>query len=436
MFCSIKTITKTCVGALFLSLGAIAPALAELSIEEVNSIARQTTVLIAPGLTPDLVKELEENRNNPLASKKNIDGVWNPGSGVIIGRQKDNYYVLTVTHNLKQRYLKLNIPHGIRTSDGIVHTITEVDDGRNCPLEEEIKSETVIRFGCYSLTVPGRVAGEDLAVVSFSSTKEYPIASLGDVSNLEVGETVYISGWPDPEKEQDKETGKCKGKVARRKRRLAWSPVTRVISPQESENGYSLFYIDQTRPGMSGGPVFDRNGFVIGVHGRGSADKGELVKKYCSVSEAENNNFGLESEDDVNRVVSSAVNYDPPLLHTEFSSGQNANNFLSMWNPLTSKIKVLFNRQPPSRSFIESAITPVFETKSSSGSLDVSAERDLTGGLDLAETEVEPGLTGGLDLAETEDVVEDVYASFSLKNMLRDEPSPGCEFLLLGEPCE
>ncbi len=421
MFCSIKTITKTCVGALFLSLGAIAPALAELSIEEINSIARQTTVLIAPGLTPELVKELEENRNNPLASKKNIDGVWNPGSGVIIGRQKDNYYVLTVTHNLKQRYLKLNVPHGIRTSDGLVHTITEVDDGRNCPLEEEITTETVIRFGCYSLTVPGRVAGEDLAVVSFQSTKEYPIASLGDVSNLKLGETVYISGWPDPEKEKDKETSKCRGQVARRQRRLAWSPVTRVIAPEASENGYSLFYFDQTRPGMSGGPVFDSNGFVIGVHGRGSADKGQLVQKYCSVSEAENNQSSLESQDDLERVVSSVVDYDPPLLHTEFSSGQNANNFLSMWEPLKTKFKVLFNRQPPAKSFIESAKTPVFETNSPSGSLDVSAERDLT---------------GRVDLAEKEDVVEDVYASFSLKNMLRDEPSPGCNFLLLGEPCE
>jgi serine protease Do len=421
MFCSIKTITKTCIGALFLSFMAIAPATAELSIEEINSIARQTTVLIAPGLTPDLVRELEENRNNPLATKSNDDGVWNPGSGVIIGRQQDNYYVLTVTHNLKQKYLDLNIPHGIRTSDGIVHTIAEIDDGRNCPLEGEFKSERVIRFGCYSLTIPGRIAGEDLAVVSFSSTKEYPIASLGNVTNLQLGETVYVSGWPDPEKEKDEATGECQGKVAKRQRRLAWSPVTKTIPPDTGENGYSIFYIDQTRPGMSGGPVFDNNGLVIGVHGRGSADKGEIVQKYCSVETADGSNFNLESQDDVERVVSSAVDYDPPVLHREFSSGQNANNFLSMWDKTPIKVKVLFNRQPPSRSFIESGITPVFNTNSNSGSLDVSAEDDLT---------------GRLDLAEREDVVEDVYASFSLKNMLRDEPSAGCNFLLLGEECE
>lgn len=414
---TLKKFISHSLGAFCLSCMAISPALAELSVEEINSIARQTTVLIAPGLTPELITELEENRQNPLASRKNPDGVWNPGSGVIIGRQKDNYYVLTVTHNLKQRYLQLNIPHGIRTSDGLVHTITEVDDGRNCPLQEGITSQNLVRFGCYSLTVPGRVAGTDLAVVSFSSKKEYPIASVGDLSKVNLGDTIYISGWPDPEKEKDQETGSCRGKVARRQRRLAWTPMTRTIATNQGENGYSLFYIDLTRPGMSGGPVFDRNGFVIGVHGRGSADKGQLVQQYCSVSQAENNNLGLESED-IDQVLSSATSYDPPVLHTQFSSGQNANNFLSMWEPL--KIKVLFNRQPPSKTFIDAAITSVFDTNSNNGVLDVSAGEDRT---------------GRLDLAEKEDVVEDLYKSFSLKNMLRDEPSPGCEFLLLGEEC-
>ena len=264
MIFPIDRICRQSIKVLGLLLIGTSPALAELSTEEINSIARQTTVLVAPGLTPDLIKELEENRNNPLAKDSDADGVWNPGSGVIVGKQQNRYFVLTVTHNFKQRHLKLNIPYGIRTSDGRVHPISEVDDGRDCPLEAEITSQKLVRFGCYSIAVPGRVAGTDLAVVSFESDVEYPIASLGNVGNLQLGDTVYVSGWPDPEKEKDAVTGKCRGKVAQRQRRLAWSPITRTILPQEGENGYSIFYIDSTRPGMSGGPVLDQNGYGCG----------------------------------------------------------------------------------------------------------------------------------------------------------------------------
>ena len=101
------------------------------------------------------------------------------------------------------------------------------------------------------------------------------------------------------------------------------------------------------------------------------------------------------------------------------SSGQNANNFKSLWEELG--IKVLFNSQPPGQTFIEAAKTPIFETNSTSGILDVSLGNDLV---------------GSLDLSSQEDTVNDVYQSFSLKNMIRDEPSPGCSFLLLGDSCE
>ena len=415
---SIGKILGRSMGILIINASAIAlasPALAELSLEEINSIARQTTVVIAPGLTPELVAELEANRNNPLAKTNNPDGIWNPGSGVIIAKEQNTYYVLTVTHNFKQRYLEQDQLYGIRTSDGLVHQVTAVNDGRDCPLEKQPKIvSNLLRFGCYSLKIPRRVAGADLAVVSFQSDRFYPVASVGNVDKVQVGERIYISGWPDPEKEKDAVTGQCRGKVARRQRRLAWTPITRKIEPSQGENGYSIFYFDQTRPGMSGGPVFDNKGFVIGVHGRGSADRGKLVRQYCSLA---SNNQNFQSAD-FTKTVSDAVDYDPPTLHTLFSSGQNLNNFVSLSKNVD--LHLSFQYTSPSPDLINAALTDIGNVDKDTGEISFDPQADIT---------------GRVDLSDREDVVEDIYKGFSLKNMIRDEPSAGCRFLLLGENC-
>lgn len=303
----------------------------KLSPAEINAIARQTTVAIAPGLTPELAKEFENNRNNPLARSNDSDGLWNPSSGVIIAREGKKYYVLTVSHSFKQRHLDENMSYGIRTSDGRVHVVKGINDGRGCPLNGKPSVGKLIRFGCYSINVPQRVTGVDLAVVSFDSDRDYMVASLGNNDDLNTGDNVYISGWPDPEKEKDPRTGKCRGRVARRQWRLVSSTVVaKIENLRETEFGwgYGIFYLDKTQPGMAGGPVFDANGRVVSIHGRGSGEKQNLVRQYCAVPE---NRLSTELQsEDIENILAEAAEDTPTNLHQGFSSGQSMNVFLSL----------------------------------------------------------------------------------------------------------
>lgn len=405
---------------ILLSFLPVTPALAKLSPAEINSIARQTTVLIAPALTPELRKDLEENRNNPLQKS----GIWNPGSGVIIAKQENKYYVLTVAHNFLQRHLDNKkywqqlggVPYyGIRTYDGKVHIVKNVNDGRGCPLKGKPKMVILVRFGCRDRFIlntdivdrtigTDQIKGIDLAIVTFESNKNYIVAPLGNAVKVKKGDRVYISGWPDPEREKDPQTGRCRNKVARRQRRLSWGPVIQKMNPDPQHQGYSIFYTDETAAGMSGGPVFDSNGHVVGSHGLGSRNKPQC---------GGNIEAGGESESASNTDVSSGNNLDFNKLQKQYSSGQNVDYFLNLIK--TFDFSLAFRRELPPPEVILAGMSQMNKQKiaSSSGKVEFDAQEDV--------------------FDDPNDVVDDIYKlyTFELENMIRDEPSGGSGSLLL-----
>jgi len=150
------------------------------------------------------------------------------GSGVIIAKQGTIYTVLTTNHvvaSLAQEY-------SIRTH-----------------LEKNYRAIRIQRL-------PKNDRDIDLALVQFQSREQYPVAPMGESKRAVVGSSIYVAGYPLPitfgSERKLEFTG---GIVSSRLDRTSW--------------GYGLRYQAVTRRGMSGGPVFDADGSVVGIHGQG-----------------------------------------------------------------------------------------------------------------------------------------------------------------------
>jgi tetratricopeptide (TPR) repeat protein len=151
------------------------------------------------------------------------------GSGIIIQQQGSQYLVLTAAHVVK--------------GDRKFEVITA--DERRHQLQP---------------TSVQPLAGVDLAVVKFTSDRSYPVPKLGNANNSTEGTTVYVSGFPIGTEAIDRTVFNfTDGKVT-------------ANSSKPLKDGYAIIYSNNTLPGMSGGGVFNGDGELIAIHGRGDVD--------------------------------------------------------------------------------------------------------------------------------------------------------------------
>ncbi|WP_390802631.1 tetratricopeptide repeat-containing S1 family peptidase [Aphanizomenon flos-aquae] len=97
----------------------------------------------------------------------------------------------------------------------------------------------------------------DLAILQFTSKKDYQVAKIGNSDEVKRLINVHVAGFPRQTGGVRKSIYDCRS--------------GRVIDnlPENIDSGYNLFYDNPTLGGMSGGAVLNDQGEVIEIHGQG-----------------------------------------------------------------------------------------------------------------------------------------------------------------------
>jgi len=173
------------------------------------------------------------------------------GSGALVKRDGNRYTVLTAWH----------VVSGQRPGEELdIYT----PDGQRHLLEQgSIK----------------RLGEVDLAVLTFTSSGSYEVASVGDVKSVSMGNPIFVAGFPLPS-----------SAVPTRLLRFIKGDVI-ANATVAIPDGYQLLYDNQTLPGVSGGAVLNAQGQLVGIHGK--AEKADQISESSGKAIATGTNQGV-----------------------------------------------------------------------------------------------------------------------------------------------
>jgi V8-like Glu-specific endopeptidase len=151
------------------------------------------------------------------------------GSGVLIRKEGKTYTLLTAAHVLANK-------------TAIYEAIAP--DGQRYTLDQK------------SIKVHAQA---DLAIAQFASAKSYAVTTIGRSEGVTEGAPIYVAGFP------AKTVAMTESIYNFTRGEITAAPA------QPFKDGYGLVYTNATLPGMSGGPIFNAEGALIGIHGRADA---------------------------------------------------------------------------------------------------------------------------------------------------------------------
>ncbi|MEG5042840.1 MULTISPECIES: tetratricopeptide repeat-containing serine protease family protein [unclassified Microcoleus] len=210
----------------------------------------------------------------------------NPGSGIIIKRNGNTYTVLTARHVFKDAQAK--------------YEIVTPDDKRYLLNYSSVK----------------KLPNIDLAVVEFTSSQTYSVAKIGNSDLATEGKAAYVAGFP-----------KTSSAINSSIYNFTDGRITANAS-RPLEDGYALVYSNNTLPGMSGGPVLNENGEVVGIHGRADTRAAESSNINQNIQIAKTGfNLGIPINTSLRLLASSQVDLGVKVPSAPVVTGPKADDF-------------------------------------------------------------------------------------------------------------
>jgi WD40 repeat protein len=225
------------------------------------------------------------------------------GSGLVVRKENSTYTVLTNCHVVETaRKYRISIYINGKDKSPKIYSVN-ASRKNNC------------------------LPGVDLATLKFTSSENVTVANLGDFNGVRASTKIYIAGW----------IVAGKSPACTERKRCYRSISAEIQGFFKSSDGYSFTHSgDKSRPGMSGGPILNEQGDLIGINGRAIKD----------ITTGSTDNLGIPI-DTYKRIASIRTPSKPPTLITaKPKQSQQANippsnNSRSKPIPITPKVATI-----------------------------------------------------------------------------------------------